>query len=59
LAIAEREGYGRRIECLHDDILREVEDRRRGPVLENGLPYLIEVLADVSTQTPLLQNLIH
>jgi len=58
LAIAEHEGYGRRIECLHDDILREVEDRRHAAVLENGLLYLIDVLGHMSTQTPLLQNLI-
>lgn len=58
LAIAEREGYGRRIDCLRDDILREVNDRRRANVLENGLPYLIDVLGRMSTQSPLLQNLI-
>ena len=58
LAIAEREGYGRRIDCLTEDILRGVDDRRRPPILENGLPYAIEMLNRMSSQTPLLQSLI-
>jgi hypothetical protein len=58
LAIAEQEGYGTRIDCLSDDILREVDGRGNPAVLKNGLPYVIEMLSHLSSQTPLLQNLI-
>ena len=58
LAIAEREGYGRRIDCLPEDIIREVDDRRRPAPIENGLPYAIEMLGSLSSQAPLLQILI-
>jgi len=59
LAIAEGEDYGRRVTCLREDILREVDDRRR-PIasLENGLPYVIRMLNHLSSQRPLLQTLI-
>jgi hypothetical protein len=57
LAIAEREGYGRRIHCLSEDIIREVDDRRRPAPLENGLPYAIEILGGLYSQTPLLHAL--
>jgi len=58
LAIAEREGYGNRIGALSEDILREVDRGKRVRVLENGLPYIMEMLRRLSYQTPLLQNLI-
>lgn len=58
LVIAEREGYGRRVDCLPEDILREIEDRRRRAPLENGLPYVIEMLQRLSYDRPLLQALV-
>jgi hypothetical protein len=58
LAIAEGEGYGRRVYCLREDILREVEIRKRTLKLENGLPYMIDVLSRLADQTPLLHALI-
>ena len=58
LVIAEGEGYGKRISCLVDDILCEINERRPVRILENGLPYAIEMLNRLSQQKPLLQALI-
>ena len=57
LAIATQEGYGRRIRLLEYDILHEIEAGRRTPVLENGLPYVIDILERIARRTPLLQTL--
>lgn len=58
LAIAEQIGYGKRIGCLTEDILCEIDLRRPTPILENGLRYAIQMLDNLATQTPLLQTLI-
>ena len=58
LAIAQQEGYGKRIRLLGEDILREVDEAYQFHRLENGLPYMIDILERLGRQTPLLQALI-
>ena len=58
LAIAEEEGYGKRIRSLSEDILRDVDKTHGIHSLENGLPYMVDLLERLGSQTPLLQALI-
>ena len=58
LAIAEGEGYGRRISCLREDILREIDIRTSKPRLENGLPHVMDMLGRLAGRPPMLQALI-
>jgi hypothetical protein len=58
LAIAQEEGYGRPIRSLSEDIVRDVDETHRIHRLENGLPYMIDILERLGRQTPLLHALI-